>query len=151
MSVRGKIKEAIVSHAVEKSLLLGAFLIGLAWVALKPVISERVLPPLSKELLAGSLAAAVALLIASGAYILYLRKRLSPKLEYRFGVLWDRAQNPYCPRDKTWLQVKKANNPYERFPNQFACANCDRSFELSDEEGFAIFTLADARQKLASH
>jgi hypothetical protein len=100
MSVRGKIKEAIVSHAVEKSFLLGAFLIGLAWVALKPLISERILPALSKEILAGSLATAVALLLLAGAYIFYLRKKLSPKLKYRFGVLWDSAQNPYCPKTR---------------------------------------------------
>lgn len=146
MNVKEKIKETLVSQVVEKSFAAGAILILVAAVVLR----DRMLPALSKELLAGMLVTSVTLLLLAGAYIFHLRKRLSAKLKYRFGVLWDEDQNPVCPKDKMRLQVKKTNNPYERFPDQFVCAGCDRSFELSDEEGFAIFTLNDARQKLAS-
>ncbi len=150
MSTRDKIKEAAVSHIVEKSLVLVAILVGLAWVALKPFIVQRILPALSKELLAGLLAATIILVLVASAYIFYLRKKLYPKLKYHFGVLWDEAQNPFCPKDKMPLQIKKANNPYEKFPDDFVCIGCERRFTLTDENGFAIFTVNDAKQKMFS-
>ncbi len=94
MSVRDKIKEAVITHIVEKSLVLIAILLGLTWVVLQPLIVQRILPALSKELLAGLLAATIILLLVASAYIFHLRKKLYPKLKYRFGVFWDNVQNP---------------------------------------------------------
>jgi hypothetical protein len=48
------------------------------------------------------------------------------------------------------LQIRKANNPYERFPDEYVCISCDRRYELTDENGFAIFTINDAKQKISS-
>lgn len=150
MNIKNKIKESTIERIAELLLALLALLIAPMWLALKSAIAQRILPALSKETLAGLLVVAIALLLAASAYIFHLRRKLHPKLLYRFGVLWDKALSPLCPKDKMPLQVKKAANTMERFPDNLVCVGCDRRFELTDENGFAIFTVKDAKQKMTA-
>lgn len=62
----------------------------------------------------------------------------------KFGVLWDREKNPYCPKCRILLQpcgLDKDKN------EKLCCLKCEHAFYLIDENG-TYFKLAEARCRL---
>jgi hypothetical protein len=75
------IKESIAKHTIEWIIgLISPLLAGIA-LGLKSLISEKLLPALSKGLLFGIVVGCIALLLIETAYVIYLRAKLLEKKE----------------------------------------------------------------------
>jgi len=83
-------------------------------------------------------------LILLASYVLLcfrIRKNLKP----RFGVLWDKNKEPYCPiheKPFTRYQVK-----LEKIETGLRCNKCDKTVKLINNEGKRI-TLVEAKKLL---
>ena len=79
---------------------------------------------------------------------LYLKQRIKNKIKLRpkFGVLWDRNKEPYCPICENPLARYKVRLS-GKTETGFNCANCDKRFSLITDEGKRI-TVIEAKKLL---
>lgn len=64
-------------------------------------------------------------------YVVRLRQEYKPNLVFRFGVRWDKKQNPYCPK------CAERMGSYQKFMagGGFICFHCNAQRELRSEDG----------------
>ena len=152
MNLIEEIKKSAVGHITELLLGLLLLLLGAIWLATKPVIFAYVLPSLSKETLAASLAGAITLLAMETAYVFVLRRKIKKllaapieKFRPRFGVLWTPDLIPHCPG------CSKPLGRYARWKHHgwgFKCVGCKQIVSMADDTGRNI-ELAEAKQLLS--
>lgn len=161
--IRDMLIEAGTKHIAEAIFVLLSTLLVSAALGLKTVLSERLLPGLSKEVLAGISVGSISLLLLAMAWVVYLRKkiktcaskmaemtremagRIANRLIYHFGILWSKDLAPHCPA---------CSVPLGAFTNFYAniwgfrCAKCDQIHQLRDDEGKEV-KFAMAKESLS--
>lgn len=151
MNVMDKIKETLLEHIVGTVVAAVGLLFLVIWKTADPVIWERVSDATPKSALWAWLGLISIAVILEAGYIVHLRRKVNPKLIYRFKVYWDKQQNMYCPKDKSPLYLHgHIPGPHPIMSMEvFQCLQCDRRYMLTDESGFQI-ELKDAKQRLAA-
>jgi len=110
-----KITETIMSNTI--TILLTA-LSGLFGILLGSIYSEVVpiiLPTLTQQLpitvLLKILSGATILLVLSIVLSIFIYLKYKPKYKARFGILWDKNKEPYCPACHIYLSGYTENPP----------------------------------------
>jgi hypothetical protein len=146
-----KFTETITSTTIT---LLLTSLSGLFGILLGSIYSEIVpiiLPTLTQQLpitvLLKILSVAIILFFLSVVLTIFVYLNYKPKYKARFGILWDKDKQAYCPSCKTLL------SNYQPFVHSsvktsymYNCIKCDRMIPINDK-GMPI-TLEDAIKKI---
>lgn len=131
--------------------LLLPLLLGLV-LALVPQVRDRILPVLSKPLLAVIGGLSLSLNLALFFVALHYRKsfNLSRKLTPRFGVLWSQDQVAHCPACSKPLghYGEYAVGNWKRMG--FKCVSCRHVLLMSDDDG-RILELTEAKKLLTAN
>src|ERR1043165_230419 len=151
MSIKTKIVEAVASELTKQVIVLLIPLLSALVVASVPQVRDRILPALPKSLLAVTAGLSLSLNLALLFYARRSRKEnevlkasLEEKLIFKFGVLWDKHNNPHCPSCKSPNPQKikhgpviATNNVTLAAPPQavFECIKCDKEISLIDDDG----------------
>lgn len=82
------------------------------------------------------------LLLATGAYLVYLSKKLKSlsKYDFHFGVFWDSKNDPRCPADTTHLTASHSTTLY--------CTKCGKHITLRNDAGQPI-SIQHAKESLS--
>jgi|GEM_PF-2765952 len=145
--IKTKVVETVTTELTKKAVALLLLLLLTLVVVLVPQVRDRILPGLSKPLLAVLLGLSLSLNIAFFLYALHLRDRR--KLKPRFGVLWDRELTAYCPACSKTVSYMRQPDALP-FSNAwgFQCVQCGSFIPLNDDDGRSI-EIADAKRLLA--
>ena len=73
--------------------------------------------------------------ILSVAWLIYLLNKI--KLKPRFGLYWDKENNPYCPSCKSLLSNYYEDSLYSKIDPHFICIKCgsNKPIHIRDENG----------------
>lgn len=131
MKIIEKIKEATIIQILSAMLGVLLLLIGSIYLEALPLILPSIVQQLPKTLLLKLLILAIVLFVLSVAlsltiYLKYLK--LKTKLIPKFGVLWDKNKEAYCPACEISLsEYQEQDNPpiYE-----FTCVKCNAHIRL---------------------
>lgn len=142
MDAKEELLKLTLGKTITGLVLLIGFLLAIVWrealFGKWTQVAEGVSKPALMALL--GLALIAALLEALGIaylYLLYRSRRnippqssTEPTMLKRFGVLWDKDQNPHCPVDETLMRprVHEAARDWD----VLMCPKCDRKYPLKD-------------------
>ena len=130
MNLGNRVKEAIISKTAEALAVAGAVVIIWAASKISPVILPALESNLSPKILVTLLIASLALNVI--VIILFWVFNKKSELQVKYGVLWDKAKNPYCPNCKIPVS---GYNDYGISGKGFFCKSCDNIFPLTDVSG----------------
>jgi hypothetical protein len=145
VNIKDTILETIIKYSVISVLALSGAGIGIALNELGYLFLSKIYPDISKKLLSGLLLIVSVLFLIMSAYSIHLYKKNSKKLFPKFGILWDKDLNPYCPHCKGLLVYYP---PDQETQCSFECTKCESHRMIADEEGY-IGSLRTARQMIA--
>jgi len=152
MEVKKKVVESAASELTKQIILLLLPLLSGLVVALVPQVRDRILPGLTKPLLAVLAGISLSLNLALVFYVFRLRKslNLSRKLTPRFGVLWSQDQVAHCPACSKPLghYGEYAVGNWKRMG--FKCVSCRHVLLMSDDDG-RIIELTEAKKLLTAN
>jgi hypothetical protein len=146
MDAREEIKKTILTEPIKLALkwLPAGLLLIVLYI---PVVYRWVAAKLPFWLLLMIASIEFLLLVLAGSYITHLRKKrkeLTPTLIHRFGIQWDKDQNPHCPKCSNRL------GRYTKYLTEgwgFECLHCDRVITMGTDDGKQL-ELAEARALL---
>lgn len=130
MSVADKLKEAVLSRAVEASAASITVLLGWAVSEIAPILLPSIEAVATKKLLLSLLGLSLLLNLALLALIWLLSKK-PPQFRLKYGIYWDKDKNPHCPSCKTPVA---AYNEYQSGKGYY-CKPCKKVFPLADASG----------------
>ncbi len=146
-----KIKDNILSEAIKQlvSAISGVLilLIYSLYSDLIPIIAQKVIPNVSKQVLLKITTLATVLFILSAvlSFVFYLKLKI--KLIPKFGVLWDKNKETYCTACQVPLsRYTEDISPSGKKSYFFRCVKCDKVLYLVDD-GIPI-RIQDARKRL---
>ena len=84
-------------------------------------------------------------LVLLASYI-FLCFKIRNNLKTKFGVLWDKNKQPYCPIHEKPLSRHKVRS-HGKIVTGLGCPECSKHFHLMTDEGKRL-TLEDAKKKL---
>jgi hypothetical protein len=146
MKITETIKENTIQLILSGLFAILGFLIGSIYSEAFQTILPTVLQEMSKTLILKMLLVAIiicVLLIAlSFAIYFHFKTKLIPK----FGVVWDKNKEPYCPTCEKPL-AKHLAKFEDNIIAGIDCVKCKKSFTLLTDEGGRI-TLIEAKQLL---
>lgn len=132
MSVADKLKEAVLSRAVEASAASITVLLGWAVAEIAPALLPSIEAVATKKLLVSLLGLSLLLNLALLTLVWLLSKRQQFRLKY--GIYWDKDKNPHCPSCKTPVA---AYSNYQSGKGYY-CKPCKKVFPLADAFGHDI-------------
>jgi hypothetical protein len=155
MDVIAKIKEKLLDRIVEAALALIVLLFSIIYLAVPSEVWGRVSEVVPKRALWALLGlATIAICFLVGALIDNWRKNRhvpmllpagEPVMLKRFGVLWDKDQNPHCPVDKTYLPFYSHGVVSDHECDYLRCPACHETYPLWDSN-LGGLALHDAKQ-----
>lgn len=129
MTFAEKLKEAILSRAVEASAASITVLLGWVVVEIAPILLPSIEAVATKKLLLSLLGLSLLLNLALLALVWFLSNKSQFRLKY--GIYWDKYKNPHCPSCKTPLA---AYGSYTSGKGYY-CKPCKKIFPLADATG----------------
>ena len=146
MKITTPIKESAIKWLLSAIFGILGLLVGSIYSDLIPIILPRISQELPKVTLLKFLTLAIILVVLSWvlSYIIYIYSKT--KLIPKFGVVWDKNKEPYCPN---------CEKPLAKHPAKFEgnvitgvdCVKCKKSFILMTDDGRRI-TLIEAQKLL---
>ena len=132
-----KIMDTIKENSI-KLLLSGlfgvlGFLIGSMYHEIPPTFLQTILEPISKLLLLKLLIAATIGIVLVTALALYFYLQSRDKLVPKFGVLWDKNKEAYCPACRIPLShyvTWRPEHPEATRTKAFQCIKCDKQIHI---------------------
>ena len=132
-----KITDIIKEHSTK--LILSAIfgvlgiLIGSLYSQVIPILLPIIIQELPKPVLLKMLTAAILLFLLSTLAALFIYSHYRPKLVPKFGLLWDKNKEPYCPACRNPLsQYLKCQFSDEGTSEKvFWCVKCDKYIYLT--------------------
>jgi uncharacterized protein YqhQ len=147
LKITESIKESTTKYLL--SIILGVLglLIGSIYSDLIPVILPSIIQQLPKAVLLKMLTLALILFFLSLAlsWVIYLQ--LKTKFKPKFGVVWDKSKEPYCPACEKPLTKYTLQNHDKIIAKGLRCAKCGVHFTLITDEGEKI-SLIEAKKLL---
>ena len=130
MTFAVKLKEAVLSRAVESG--VASIVVLLVWAVsqIYPVLFPAIEAAATKKLLLSLLALSAILNLLFLAFIWLLSKNDSFKLKY--GIYWDKNKNPHCP---SCQKPVATYNDYGHSGKGYYCKPCNQVFPLADASG----------------
>jgi hypothetical protein len=123
-------------------------LIGSIYSDLIPIIFPAIIQQLPKPVLLKMLTLAIVLFVLSLVLSLWIYNQFKTKLKPKFGVVWDKNKEPYCPAcEKPFTKFTLERGGGAKIVVGLACPKCGNHFELITDEGERI-TLAEAKKLL---
>jgi hypothetical protein len=124
-------------------------LIGAIYQDILPILYPEVIQKLPKEVFLKITTLAILLFVLSSvlSFIFYIK--LKNKLIPKFGVLWDKNKETYCPACRIPLShyvTWKSDNPKDIGMKAFECTRCDKRIFLAHNGD--VIELDDARNML---
>lgn len=146
MEIIDTIKESSTKYFLSSLFGLLILLIGAIYQDILPILYPEIIQKLPKEVFLKITTLAILLFVLSSvlSFIFYLK--LKNKLTPKFGVVWDKGKEPYCPNCEKPLK----KYTFELDGNITAgidCAKCNKSFKLITDEGERL-TLPEAKTLL---
>jgi len=143
------LKQKAQDHIVSIGLGLIVLLLLVVWQAVPSSAWGKVSEVTPKRALWALLGlAGIAICLLSGALIDNRRKQRASqdgRLFLRFGMYWDKAQNPHCPADKIPLVFTFHRMKDGKWCDFLACSACQMNFPLWDSQHGGL-TLAEAKE-----
>ena len=130
MTFAAKLKEAVLSRAVESCVASITVLLVWALSEIYPVLFPAIEAAATKKLLLSLLVLSAILNLLFLALILLLSKNDSFKLKY--GIYWDKKKNPHCP---SCQKPVAAYGNYQSSGKGYYCKPCKQVFPLADASG----------------
>jgi hypothetical protein len=129
MTLAEKIKEKILSHAVEASAASITVLLGWAFSEITPILLPYIEAAATKKLLLSLFGLSLLLNLMLLALVWFLSR--GSQLRLKYGIYWDRSKNPHCPSCKTPL----AAYGHYQTGRSYYCKACKKPFPLADATG----------------
>jgi hypothetical protein len=140
------IKEASIKYWLSAIFAVLILLIGSIYQDVIPLIYPEIIQKLSKEVFLKITTLAIILFFLSIFVALFIYLHYRPKLKTKFGILWDKNKEAYCPACRNPLS---AYFPY-RFDSTtvkaFKCIKCDKYIPITHNS--KIIDLDDAKKML---
>jgi hypothetical protein len=129
MSFKDKLKDSIISKAAEGLAVAASIIILWAAAKLTPVVLPAIETGLSKEVIVSLLLASLALNIILVILFWVLHKK--PEFKLKYGIYWDKENNPHCPNCKIPI------GGYDEYQTGkgYYCKPCGKIFPLTDANG----------------
>lgn len=135
MSFAEKLKDSILSHAVEASaasiVVVMGFLVNDIALPLLPYIEDAI----SKKSLLSLLVLSLFVNLSLLAFVWLLARK--DELRLKYGIYWDKNKNPHCPSCKKPLS---AFGDYGTSGKGYFCKSCSKVIPLTDAFGNGIKT-----------
>ncbi len=146
MKITESIKESTTKYLL--SIILGVLglLIGSIYSDLIPIILPSIIQQLPKTVLLKMLTLAIILFVLSLALSWVTYIHLKTKFISKFGVVWDKNKEPYCPACEKPFAKYEANLG-GKIQAGLYCAKCNKTLPLITDEGKRL-TLIEAKKLL---
>jgi hypothetical protein len=131
MSIADKLKETILSRAVEASAACITILLGWASSEIAPILLPAIEAVATKKLLLSILGLSLLINLALLAIVWLLSKK-PPQLQLKYGIYWDKDKNPHCP---SCQKPVAAYGEYSMLGKGYYCKPCNKVFPLADASG----------------
>jgi len=128
MKIIDNIKEATVIQILSAMLGVLILLIGSIYSEVLPLLFPTIVQQLPKTLLLKLLTLAITLFVLSLALSLAVYLKLKRKLIPKFGVLWDRNKEAYCPACE--IVLSEYNEQGDPPIYEFRCIKCNSYIRL---------------------
>ncbi len=149
MKIIDTIKESSTKYLLSSLFGLLILLLGAIYQDILPIIYPEVIQKLPKEVFIKITTLAILLFVLSSvlSFIFYLK--LKNKLIPKFGVLWDKNKEAYCPACRIPLShyvTWKPDNPEATSIKAFQCVGCDKQISITHNAD--VIELDEARKML---
>ena len=125
-----KLKDKAQEHTIFVLYALTTLLLLVIWRAVPSSAWDTISEATPKRVLWALAGLLVIIATLEFAYICILRKRITSKKLWRFGILWDQDGGPCCPTCSNYMGSDDKDG--------FWCAHCDRYWTLTDDNGNLI-------------
>jgi hypothetical protein len=146
LKITESIKESTTKYLLSAILGVLVLLIGSIYSDLIPIILPSIIQQLPKTVLLKMLTLAITLFVLSLglSWVIYIH--FKTKFIPKFGVVWDKNGDPYCPVCEKPL-AKHTVKIDGKIEAALHCVKCDRSLALITDEGNRI-SLIEAKKLL---
>jgi hypothetical protein len=159
MDTKEEVKKVLLTEPLKQ--LIGRLFASLSplLIALIPQVRNKIQDSIPFSLLLVVAFIELTIILGLLTLVVYLnsqKKNLEKQIESipisRFGVYWDKQQNPLCPSCKSLLNLNTLYRAYVAGMSppdpKLYCLQCKKYVDLSDDNGI-LLTLMEAKKKLS--